>query len=206
MPHRDAPETAHTSLTNHRILIRPGEPWPKDAFSQTTSTLPDLVHLNRVPGQPDDIPLPTLLEAYREIASRQPQYKASYERTLSQAESALPDDAAVQLELGRRSVANDKVADAVTHLERAASLNPTDPAAFGYLSQALSRAGSIQEAIAASRRAVELDPFEPLWRKGLIDQYITAGLYSDATAAMKQYVEQFPEDGSMRKMYDFATH
>jgi hypothetical protein len=53
---------------------------------------------------------------------------------------------------------------------------------------------------------VELDPFEPLWRKGLIDQYITAGLCSDATAAMKQYVEQFPEDGSMRKMYDFATH
>jgi hypothetical protein len=53
---------------------------------------------------------------------------------------------------------------------------------------------------------VELDPFEPLWRKGLIDQYITAQQYGEATSAMKQYLQQFPEDGSMRKMYEFATH
>jgi hypothetical protein len=206
MPHRDAPETAHTSLTNHRILTRPGEPWPQEAFKQPTTALPDLVHLDAVPGHADNIPPATLIEAYREIASRRPEYQDAYERSLTQAQSSLPRDAAVQLDLGRRSLAHDQAADAVTYLLRAVALGPSDPAAFGYLSQALSRVGRVQEAIAASRKAVELDPFEPLWRKGLIDQYITAQQYGEATSAMKQYLEQFPEDGSMRKMYEFATH
>lgn len=206
MPHRDAPETAHTSLTNHRILIRPGEPWPDEAFRQTTSALPDLVHMNAVPGQPDNIAPATLIEAYREVASRRPEYQDVYERALTQAASGHTEDATAQLDLGRRSLTHDQPADAVTYLERAVSLSPRDPAAFGYLSQALSRTGRVQEAIVASRKAVELDPFEPLWRKALIDQYITAQQYNDATLAMKQYLEQFPEDSSMRKMYDLATH
>ncbi|UWZ85875.1 multiheme c-type cytochrome [Occallatibacter riparius] len=206
MPHRDAPETAHTSLTNHRILKRPGEPWPNEAFKQTTPALPDLVHIDAVPRQSDQIPAATLVEAYREIASRRPEYQEKYEQTLAQAQTALPGDAAVQLDLGRISLARDQPAEAVTYLQRAATLSPNDPAAFGYLSQALSRVGRVHEAIAASRKAVELDPFEPLWRKGLIDQYITAQQYSDATLAMKQYLDQFPEDGSMRKIYEFATH
>ncbi len=206
MPLRNAPEIAHTSLTNHRILMRPGEPWPDEAFRQTTSALPDLVHLNAVPGQPDNIATATLIEAYQEVANRRPEYQDAYERTLTQAASVHTEDAAAQLDLGRRSLAHDQAADAVTYLERAVSLSPRDPAGFGYLSQALSRTGRVQEAIVASRKAVELDPFEPLWRKGLIDQYITAQQYNDATLAMKQYLEQFPEDSSMRKMYDLATH
>jgi hypothetical protein len=206
MPRRDTPEFAHTSLTNHRILTRPGEPWPEEAFKQTTNALPDMVHLNAVPGQPDNLPVPTLLEAYRDIAGRRSEYQDAYDRTLSLAESTVPQNPVVQLDLGRRSLARDQAADAVTHLQRAVTLNPKDPAGFGYLSQALLRVGRNQEAIAASRKAVELDPSEPLWRKGLIDQYITAHQYKDATLAMKQYLEQFPEDSSMRIMYDIATH
>lgn len=206
MPHRDAPETAHTSLTNHRILIRPGEPWPEGAFKQTTPALPDLVHIDAVPGKPDNIAPSTLVEAYREIASRKPEYEHAYEQALAESSNALAQDASVQLDLGRRSLALNQADDAVSHFERAASLDPTQPAAFGYLSQALLDVGRVQEAIAASRKAVELNPFEPLWRKGLIDQYIAAQQYNDATAAMKQYLQEFPEDDSMRKMYDMATH
>jgi hypothetical protein len=104
MPQRQTQGIAHTSLTNHRILARPGEPWPEEAFEQTTPQLPDLIHLNRVRGRADDLPGVSLLEAYREIAERDPAYADAYKRTLNALEQKDPEHAPVQEALGKRDL------------------------------------------------------------------------------------------------------
>lgn len=204
MPRRSDLKTAHTSLTSHRILARPGEPWPEEAFTQTTPELSDLVHLNRVPGRQDDVPQLTLLEAYREIAEQRPGYETAYERTLSELEQTDPDHAPVQEGLGRRDLANGELDEAIAHLRQAIKLDPQEERAYSYLSEALSQKDQLAEAIDASEKAVSLDPYKPLYRKALIDRLIAAKQYTKAIAEMQLYMELFPEDDFMRRMLDIA--
>ena len=58
MPKRDVRVISHSSITNHRILARPDEPIPESDFHQTTAALPDLIHLNPVPGSKVDVGAP----------------------------------------------------------------------------------------------------------------------------------------------------
>jgi hypothetical protein len=204
MPQRNVPETAHTSLTNHRIIAREGEPWPDAAYQQTTPALPDLVHLNRIPGSSEDIPPVTLLEAYREISERKPEYLVPYRKLLDELEQRSPDDASVQLALGRRDLQASNAQSAVDHFQHAIQLNPRQPETYGYLSQALQRSGRIPEAIAASEKAIAMDPYNPLLRRALVDQLIAGQQYAKATEAMENYLKDFPEDGLVRKMLAIA--
>ena len=204
MPKRSVQQTAHTSITNHRIIARPGEPWPDAAFSQTTPTLPDLVHVNRVPGRGEEIPATSLLEAYREISERKPEYLAPYRKLLDDLEQRTSDDTSVQLALGRRDLQSGEAQRAIEHLEHSLQLDPQQPAAYGYLSLALQQRGHNLEAIAASEKAVSLAPYNPLWQKALIDQLIAGQQYVRATAAMESYLKEFPEDGMMRQMLVMA--
>ncbi len=204
MPKRSTREIAHTSLTNHRILVRPGEAWPEEAYQQTTASLPDLIHLNRVPGRTDDIPALSLLEAYLEISDRLPEYLPSYLKTLSQLEQSDPNHASVQLALGRRDLKAGELEKAIDHFQHSLQLDPQQPMAYTYLSEALAGRGQITEAIAASDKAVALDPFNGLLQRGLIDRLIAGQQYQRAEAAMEQYVKEFPEDDFMRKMLAMA--
>lgn len=204
MPERDAPGTAHTSLTNHRILARPGEPWPEEAFNQTTNELPDLVHVNRIPNAAEDVPALSLLEAYREISEREPEYKESYDKTLTALEQSDPDVFEVQLGLGKRDLANRETRTAIAHFQRAIALDPKQASGYSYLAQALAQAGRSDDAVSASEKAVSLEPYDGLIQKGLIDQLIAAKQYDKAVAAMEQYLEIFPEDDFMRRMLEIA--
>jgi hypothetical protein len=205
MPLREATETAHTSLTNHRILARPGEPWPDEAFQQTTEILPDLVHVNRAQDGSTELPALVLLEAYREIAERRPEYLAAYQRTLGELERTNPDVAVVQLALGRRDLTNGEIKQATLHLERAVELDPNRGLGFFYLSEALSQQVQLEDAIVASEKAVSLDPYNSLFQKALIDRLIAARKYDKALAAMGHYLQLFPEDSFMRNMLEFAN-
>jgi hypothetical protein len=204
MPERSVPETAHTSLTNHRIIARPGEPWPDAAFQQTSLSLPDLVHLNRVPGRSEDIPPMTLLEAYREISERKPEYLAPYRKLLDDLERQSQESAALEMALGRRDLQGGDPQGAIEHLQHSLELDPQQAAAYGYLSQALEQRGRLLEAIAASGKAVSLDPYDPLLQKSLIEQLIAAKEYDKAIGAMESYLKTFPEDGMVRQMMAIA--
>jgi hypothetical protein len=204
MPSREAPDAAHTSLTNHRILARPGEPWPEEAFQQTSPALPDLVHLNRVRGRADDLPALSLLEAYREIAERKPEYADAYRKTLSELSEHDPDHAAVQEGLGSWELTAGDLDQAVAHLRRAIMLDPEHGMAYSLLSEALARQDHLDEAIAASEKAVSMEPYRARYQKSLIDQLVAAKQYDKAVAAMEHYNQLFPEDEFMRKMLKIA--
>jgi hypothetical protein len=201
---REAAETAHTVLTEHRIVIRPDEPWPPEAFRQTTPSLPDLIHLDKIPGQSEDLPLLSLLEGYREITERKPEYAASYAKVLAELEHTEPDNATVQQALGHRDLESGEPQKAIEHLERAAQLDPQQAMTYSYLAEALGQQGAVDKAIAAGEKAVSLNPYNQLLQKALIDRLIAGKEYQKALAAMEHYLEVFPEDSFMRQMLAIA--
>jgi hypothetical protein len=98
LPHENGTqEISHSSITNHRILIRPDEPFPGIAFQQTTAALSDLIHLNPAPGKERKSPPPlVLLQAYGELAEKHPEYLSRYTAVLEQLQRSDPDDPLVQ--------------------------------------------------------------------------------------------------------------
>jgi tetratricopeptide (TPR) repeat protein len=146
----------------------------------------------------------SLLEGYREIAERQPEYRGSYLKVLAELEETEPENAAVQLALGRRDLESGSAEQAIEHLRHSIRLDPHPAAAYAYLSEALAQRGRLDEAVAASEKAVSIDPYNALYQKALIDRLIAAKQYDKALAAMEHYTETFPEDGEMRKMLDIA--
>jgi Tetratricopeptide repeat len=201
MPKRDVQEISHSSITNHRILTRPDEPFPEAAFQQTTPALPDLIHLNPVPGQKDTTPPAlVLLQAYGELADKHPEYLKRYYEVLDQLQRTDPGSPLVLAALGTRELQAGKYADAITHLERALDAGAATTILFGELAEALVKLDRRGEAVAVLRKAIDLDPFNSMVQRALIVQLIQLKEYASAETALKSYVERFPEDSFMRQM------
>jgi hypothetical protein len=201
MPKRHIQVISHSNATNHRIVRRPGEPFPDIAFQQTMPSLPDLIHLNPAPGKADaTLPPLTLLEAYGELAENKPQYVAPYLRVLDQLSQSQPENALVQAALGRKYLQSGDIQQAADHLQHSLQLNPVQPSVAGDMADALEKLGRTEEAAALLRKAIDQDPFNPVLQKKLIVSYINMHQYPDATAAMEQYLKVFPQDSFMRQM------
>jgi hypothetical protein len=205
MPKRKVGFIAHSSLTNHLIRVRLDEPFPDVAFSQTTISLPDLIHLNPAPGKKDVAPpLLTLLQAYGELAAYRPEYVAPYLKVLDKLEHAEPDSALLQAALGRRCLKSGKPREAVDHLKRSLAIGPPQGVVYSDLSEALNKLGQREEALAMLQRAILLDPFNPTPRRLLVFRLIDLNQYSRAQAAMNEYLQIFPQDSFMRQQFAHA--
>jgi hypothetical protein len=206
MPKRDVRTIQHASITNHRILSRPGEPFPAEAFQQTTPALPDLVHLDPAPGA-SNVPPPalTLLEAYGELLDQHPDYTDRYFQTLGQLEQSSPNDTLVQSALGRRDLRAAKYESAIEHLQRAIAIGPPQATTYGDLGDALVKLDRPEEALSAQQKAVALDPFNPQLQKAEIVSYVNLKQYANAKAALTHYLEVFPQDSFMRHMLEMAS-
>jgi len=200
MPKRDVQLIAHSSLTNHRIIVRPGEPLPEAAFQQTLPDLPDLVYLNRsAQSSRASLPRIMLLQAYGELMDKDAAYGPRYSAVLDELSKAAPDQALVQAALGRKAIrdgADNNIA--IGHLTRATKLGFAAPAVYQDLAEALARSGRESEAVAALQRGIELAPYTPVLYKMLALRYINLKQYSDARKALETYTELFPEDDFMR--------
>jgi hypothetical protein len=201
MQKRDVREISHSSITNHRILVRPDEPFPDIAFQQTTPTLPDLVHLNPAPGKEGTAPPAlTLLQAYGELVERHPEYLNRYFAVLDELERTDPANSLVQAALGNRELHAGKYSEAVVHLQRALDGGVVKTILYTDLAEALIKLDRASEAIVVLRKATELDPFNAALRKQLIVQLIQVKDYANAREEMEDYVQRFPADSFMRQM------
>lgn len=201
MPKRDVKVISHSSLTNHRILARPDEPFPESAFHQTTPALPDLIHLDPVPGKKDaSLPKLTLLQAYGELMDQKPEYVARYVAILSELERTDPDNSLVQAALGRRDLRAGQLPDAVKHLQHALDLGPPRAETYADLADAVAKQQQPAEAVSLLQKAIELEPYNPRLQKALVVQLIQSKRYSEAKTALEKYVAEFPEDSFMRQM------
>ena len=212
MPKRDVKVISHSSITNHRILARPDEPFPDEAFAQTTAAMPDLIHLNPAGPRADKskVPAPPALirlQAYAELLSKKPEYTASWRKTLSEIESSGPSDAEspiAQAALGHRDLQDRRLTEAAAHLNHALQLDPLQPQVYIDLSETADLSGQPEDAITYARKAVELDPFTAPLQKTLVFRLISGKHYEEAEAAMVKYLQNFPEDDFMRKMLAIA--
>ena len=201
MKKRDVQEISHSSITNHRILVRSDEPFPEIAFQQTIAALPDLIHLNPAPGRNGvSPPALTLLQAYGELVEKHPEYMNRYLAVLDELERTAPDNPLVQAAIGNRELHAGRYPGAVAHLQRALDTGPPKTVLYTDLADALVKLGRNVEAVAALRKASELDPFNAALRKTLIVQLIQAKDYASAKTEMEDYVKRFPEDSFMRQM------
>ena len=204
MPKRRGGAISHTSLTNHRIVRRPDEPFPDEAFAMTTTALPDLIHLDAVPGEDGSVPAITLLQAYDQLKEQSPSYGASYQRKLRELETSDPNHAIVQAALGHQALTAGKLDEAAEHLQAALRLDPTQAAVYADLSAIADQKGDTAQAVVLAQKAVALDPFNSSMQKTLVLRLINAKQYNEATVAMEKYLENFPEDSFMRKMLAIA--
>ena len=205
MPKRDVQVISHSSLTNHRILARPDEPFPDFAFHQTTVALPDLIHLDPAPGG-TDVPLPrvTLLQAYGELMDQKPEYAARYAAVLSELERTEPNNAIVQAALGHRDLHAGNLTEAVTHLQKALDLGHPQASTYSDLADALTKMERPAEAVPALQAAIRIEPYNPTLQKTLVVRLIQMKRYPEAAKAMESYVDQFPQDSFMRQMLERA--
>ena len=206
MPKRDVGVILHSSVTSHRILARPDEPLPEVASRQTTSALPDLIHLSAIPGQKEAAPPRlTLLAAYGELMDKAPEYRARYLTILAELEHSEPENALVQASLGRKALLDGNASDAAVHLSHALKLGAPQGTTYADLAEAQVKLGQNNEAIASLERAVELDPFNAVFQKKLVLRFIEMKDYAQAGAALKRYVDTFPQDSFMRQMLNRAN-
>ena len=207
MPKRDIRQISHSSATNHRILARPDEAFPDEAFTQTTASMPDLIHVNAI-GARDAKATPTpdliRLQAYALLERTKPEYKASWLKTLNALETSGAENAIVQAALGHRDLEAHNLPTAIEHLQHSLKLNPLQPSVYVDLSEAADQSGQAEDAITYAKKAVELDPFVAQLQKTLISRLIAAKHYDEATSAMESYLNKFPEDDFMRKMLAIA--
>jgi predicted CXXCH cytochrome family protein len=204
MPTRQETSISHTSLTNHRIVARPGEPYPAEAFRMTTASMPDLIYLNDSTGNASSLPPLSRLQAYEQLKEQSPSYDASYQKTLRELAASMPEDATVQAALGHQAVAQKQWTAAADHLQHALRLSVDLSAVYADLSTVADAQGNAAEALAWQQKAVAIDPHNKGLNKVLILRLINAKQYDQAQAGMERYVEEFPEDDMMRRMLSIA--
>ena len=135
--------------------------------------MPDLIHLNPVPGQAGvPPPLLTQLAAYGELAQNKPEYTEAYLKVLVRLEQSQPNEPLVQAALGRRDLKKGDFQAAAAHLRRALENDATTATTYADLADALAHLGDTEQPIPLLEKAIDLDPFNPQSRKMLIVQLI----------------------------------
>lgn len=191
MPKRDVKVIAHSALTNHRIVRRPG-----DKVGVATGT--DLVHINRV----DDAPLPllTLMQAYGQLADRKPEYYERFQKYLDEAAKQEPQQPLVLASLGRRALRAGEFAGAVGYLEAAREKGSRSSTTFEDLAEALSKLGRLDEAVLVLQQGISAAPYTAVLYKSLALRFIQLKRFDEAQKTLTRYVELFPEDDFVRKL------
>jgi hypothetical protein len=204
MPRQKLRRISHSALTNHRIIAYSGEPFPDAAFHMTTARLPDLVHLDRIPGSdaPPVKPI-VLLQAYGQLLETHPEYKASYNRLLDALSRSRPNNPLILSALGRRAMLAGNpqgFAEAQEDLRRAIASGSTAASDFDLYARLLIRSGSIAEAVPVLKRDIASYPYSTERYRMLALAYIRLKEYPLALRIMKQDLQLFPQDSAMRAL------
>ena len=202
MPKQNLKLISHASLTNHRIITYEGERYPESAFRQTTPQLPDLIHINAIPGA-ETLPIKPLVlfQAYGELMRYHPNYGARFREQLDQVARIEPDNVYVLSALARKILlegTTEANLEAKRYLSRSIELGSKLIPDYELLADLLSRSGQIAEAIKILKRAVELAPYSGQPYDALAHAYFCAHQYSASLRVVRKGLELFPGDPSLR--------
>ena len=199
MPKRDIVEISHSSLTNHRIVKSPGQPFPPEAFAQTASDLPELVHVNRPPGAgAESLPLRVRFQAFGELLAKRPDFSDRYLSLLAEVAEKHGDDPLVLAALGRKAKLEGRALEGIEYLTEAVEAGSQPASTYGDLAELLVQSGREEDSAGVLVQGVDAWPFNSRLRKMLALRYINLKQYRDAFETIHQFVELFPEDDFMR--------
>jgi hypothetical protein len=204
MPKRDVKEISHSVLTNHRIVRESGEPYPDVTFNMTTSKLPDLVHLDAIPGQKDtSLPSITLLQAYGQLMSSHPEYRERYLALAEQLRTSEPNDIFVLEALAYGALvkqSSEGAADAIDYLTRAIRQGSNSPADFEQCGALLIHAGRLREAADVLQRGTKMIPHDGELYRLLGVCYLSQNKSEEAMNILTQASQMFPENTAIRAL------
>jgi len=203
MPKRSLTLISHSVLTDHRIVTGENEPYPEAAFHQTTPELPDLVHVNAIPGARNGVSPLTLLQAYGELAASHPEYREHYLVLLRQLSQSEPDNPLVLSAQAQQSLDEGTPAGreaAIRYWSKAIQLGSSLAGDYENLGRLLADAGRASEAITIVELGIKLDPYDERLYQRLAQLDIATGRYPQALAVMRKDLELFPQDDFMRSL------
>jgi hypothetical protein len=202
MPRKQLETIAHSALTDHRIVRRPGEVYEPDAPRPSTPGLSDLIDLDAEPDQAGSAVSPlTALIALRQLADRGEPYKSRYLAMLSQVAPSYPDNPLVLGMLARKAVQDgtpEGNRQVMRDLSRAIQSGSTWPSDYDLLGTLLLRVGRPQEAADVVGRGIALAPYTPSLYPLMADCDEAMRKTAEAIDALKRGIVLFPEASSMR--------
>jgi len=198
MPQAKAPPGTHADQTVHRIVSFRGEPPPPEVLHWATPGLPDLIHVNAVPGQGHPISLPTMLQAYQEMAAGDPErYQQAFLTVLQKTADEEPDNPIVLSALASQAHARgnaEGMAKAIQDLTRAIELGAGAPDDYLKLGGLLAVSDRIPQAVSVLEKGVQLDPYKKDLYPLLVGCYFALRDDAKAHDTIKQWMNLFPED------------
>lgn len=201
MPKRDVTEISHASLTNHRIVATPDEPFPDITFQLATDSLPDVVHLDAIPGQPDSISPSTLLQAYGQLGTGHREYMQRYFDLGKQLEALEPNDTNVLEALAAQAL-QLKTADgdraAIGYLSHAIERGSSTAWDFETLGSKLLRARRFPEAIACLQKGIQRAPYDAKIYTLLAEGYAATNQKGQAAGILTRALQLFPQMDLLR--------
>lgn len=207
MPKQPVTGIAHSILTSHRIVKTPEEEFPTENFTANKVELGGLIHLNAIPGQPDQVPPLTLLHALGDIGTTDPSYVPSYLQELLSLEKQKSNDPQVLSGLGWLHLAKGPDYDenqAQDYLSRAIEMGSTRSEDFLAVSEILVKKGQAAEAEKLLLQGKSLLPYDERFYQKLCRLYISTNQYEKALDMLRSSNQLFPEDSFLRLLWQKA--
>jgi hypothetical protein len=207
MPKQALTGIAHSILTNHRIVKTPDEPFPTESFIANKAELGGLIHLDAIPGRPDQVPSLTLFHALSEIGATDPSYVPPYLQELHALEKQNSTDPLVLSGLGFLHLAKGPDYDenqAKGYFSRAIEMGSTRSDDFLVLSEILLKQGQQAEAEKVLLQGKSLFPYDERFYQKLCRLYISTNQYEKALNMLRSSNQLFPEDSFLRLLLQKA--
>jgi Dihydrodipicolinate synthetase family len=199
MQRQPALTVSHSTLTDHRILRAPGEPYPESAFKASPDT--GFIHVNAVPGKDSTIPPVSLLRAYRqELIRSHLEYKDYYFSLLDQLSQSDNKDPFVLSAIAQKALSDHDLNKAKAYAQQVIDQGSTSTYDYLFLDDLLARSGDLKASIDLLKKGMAMAPYNNLFYENLAVRQLAAGETAESMATIQRGLELFPEDSILREM------
>jgi tetratricopeptide (TPR) repeat protein len=202
MPKRTVTTITHAALTEHRIVTRPDEPYPPEAFEPGANSAPGLLHLTAGPqSHTGNTPAITLFQAYAGLVhDGHSEFKTKANEMLDRVARESSGNPVVLSALARRAMGTGTPEALEEAIRDFTSATQAGAAAEEYLLLAglYGKKKQNTEAIAVLQKGMRANPYVREFSESLAVEYMALGQYRDASDVIRKGLDLFPDDVTLR--------
>ncbi|MGH9342368.1 MAG: tetratricopeptide repeat protein [Terriglobia bacterium] len=204
MPGQKPKTISHAALANHRIIAYSSEPFPEAGFHMTTPGLPDLVFLDREPGE-ERLSSLVILQAYEGLRPENTAYRAPEQRLLDRLAKTEPNNPIVLSALRHMAVDEKKFSESQQDMRRAIAAGSSKASDLDLYGRLLIHSGQMAQAVTVLKRDIALHPYSTQRYKMLALAYIKLQDDDHALDTVERELELFPQDSVMRALFEWVS-